>query len=32
MARKKRKAPWVDRRGCDWDTFLCSLMAAAERQ
>lgn len=32
MARKKRKAQWIDRRCCDWDTFLCSLMAAAERQ
>lgn len=26
---KKRK--WVDRRCCDWDTFLTSLMAAAQR-
>lgn len=26
-----RKQPWIDRRCCDWDTFLCSLMAAAER-
>ncbi|HCF7071156.1 TPA: hypothetical protein NIJ37_003515 [Pseudomonas aeruginosa] len=32
MARKKRKAPWIDRRCCDWDTFLSSLMAAAQRQ
>jgi len=28
MARKK---PWIDRRCCDWDTFLCGLMAAAQR-
>jgi len=28
MARKKR---WVDRRCCDWDTFLCSVMASAAR-
>ena len=30
MPRKTRKAPWVDRRCCDWDTFLISLMAAAQ--
>lgn len=28
MARDKA---WIDRRCCDWDTFLCSVMAAAER-
>lgn len=32
MASMNPKAPWIDRRCCDWDTFLCSLMAAAERQ
>lgn len=32
MALKKRKAPWIDRRCCDWDTFLSSLMAAAQRR
>lgn len=32
MASKKRKAPWIDRRCCDWDTFLSSLMVAAQRQ
>lgn len=31
MTRKKRKAPWVDRRCCDWDTFLTGLMGAAHR-
>lgn len=28
MAREQK---WVDRRCCDWDTFLTSLMAAAQR-
>ena len=32
MARIKRKAQWIDRRCCDWDTFLSSLMIAAQRQ
>jgi hypothetical protein len=32
MPRKTRKTPWIDRRCCDWDTFLTSLMAAAERK
>lgn len=27
-----RKQPWIDRRCCDWDTFLTSLMAAAHRR
>jgi hypothetical protein len=31
MPRKKRKAPWIDRRCCDWDTFLTGLMGAAHR-
>lgn len=31
MARKKRKKPWVDRRCCDWNTFLTGLMGAAQR-
>ena len=31
MLRKTRKALWVDRRCCDWDTFLTSLMRAAQR-
>lgn len=26
-----RKKLWVDRRCCDWDTFLTGLMAAAHR-
>lgn len=26
-----RKNPWIDRRCCDWDTFLCGLMRACER-
>jgi len=26
-----RNRKWVDRRCCDWDTFLTSLMAAAQR-
>jgi len=25
------KSKWVDRRCCDWDTFLCSVMNAAQR-
>lgn len=32
MAQSKRKRPWIDRRCCDWDTFLTSLMAAAHRE
>lgn len=28
MAGKKK---WIDRKCCDWDTFLCSVMAAAEQ-
>lgn len=28
MARKK---PWIDRRCCDWDTFLSGVMGAAHR-
>jgi hypothetical protein len=28
MVRKKR---WIDRRCCDWDTFLDSLLASARR-
>ncbi len=32
MARKKRRATWIDRRCCDWDAFLSSLMAAAQRR
>lgn len=31
MSNKKRKAPWIDRRCCDWDTFLTGLMGAAYR-
>lgn len=31
MTRKKRKSPWIDRRCCDWDTFLTGLMGAAHR-
>lgn len=31
MASEKRKSPWIDRRCCDWDTFLTGLMGAAHR-
>ncbi|UZS74302.1 hypothetical protein OQB66_08340 [Pseudomonas syringae] len=26
-----RKKAWIDRRCCDWDTFLCGVMDAAHR-
>lgn len=32
MASKGPKKPWIDRRCCDWDTFLTSLIAAAQRR
>lgn len=25
------KSTWIDRRRCDWDTFLCGVMKAAQR-
>lgn len=25
------KSKWIDRRCCDWDTFLCGVMKAAQR-